>query len=413
MQIAARTIERDLVNKQTTTTQLTNPASLKQSAASLSVSLRQPDTLPGAVVNADTAPAFEEQPLYVIGGQQRTPRSLLDQDQQWYDYQRGLILRVDPVVRGQIQGQANNQAADQTTYKVETVAEHVSPPEACAPGAPVLYKSGSVRGDRLYVCTQTEVLVYHLPDFTQIGYISLSCFNDVHHVIPASNGNLLVAISGLDLVVEVTLAGEVVREWDVYDGRPWTRFSRKIDYRQGISTKPHKSHPNFLASIPAAATSTGQEQVWVTRFEQRDALCLEEDTAPDNARRIAIDLERIHDGYWHNGRLYYTTVNGNVVIANPTTAQVEEVIDLTTMHEPGELLGWCRGILVEGDKAWIGFSRIRPTKFREAVSWVRVGFKQSLPTHVACYDLAQRRCLRQISLEEAGLNAVFSIFPAH
>src|SRR5690606_8145675 len=35
-------------------------------------------------------------PLYVVGGQQRAPRSVLDNDQQWYNYQKGLILYVDP-----------------------------------------------------------------------------------------------------------------------------------------------------------------------------------------------------------------------------------------------------------------------------------------------------------------------------
>jgi hypothetical protein len=322
------------------------------------------------------------QALYVVGGQQRMPRSLLDQDQQWYDYQKGLILRIDP------------QRGETTTC-----LEYVSPPEACAPGDAILFKSGTVQDDTLYVCTQTEVLVYHLPDFSQLAHISLPSFNDVHHVRPTREGNLLVAISGLDMVVEMNLAGEVLREWDTYDGKPWSRFSRQIDYRKGISTKPHKSHPNHLFLV--------DDEIWVTRFEQKDAICL---NCPD--RRIQIGTERVHDGVLHNGRLYFTTVNGHIVIADPVTLQIEESLDLTTLHAPETLLGWCRGIWVEGTRAWVGFSRIRPTKFREAVGWVRTGFKQSLQTHIACYDLVERRCLAKIGLEDQSLNAVFSIFPA-
>jgi hypothetical protein len=277
--------------------------------------------------------------------------------------------------------------------------EYISPPHTRRPDDPVLFKAGVVEDDTLYVCTQTEVLVYELPTFTQLAHISLPCFNDVHHVRPTPAGNLLVAVSGLDMVMEIDMAGQVLREWDVYDGNLWTRFPRQLDYRQGISTKPHKSHPNYLFYV--------DDEIWVTRFEQRDAICL---NRPD--RRIHIGIERVHDGCLYDGRLYFTTVNGNVVIANPATLRVEEIIDLITMHDANTLLGWCRGILVQGNRAWIGFSRIRPTKFREAVSWVRQGFKYSMATHIACYDLAARRCLQEIELESCGLNAVFSIFPA-
>jgi hypothetical protein len=82
------------------------------------------------------------------------------------------------------------------------------------------------------------------------------------------------------------------------------------------------------------------------------------------------------------------------------------------MHDEDRLLGWCRGLLVGGGKVWVGFSRIRPTKFREALSWIRQGFAQSSPTHIACYDLDKRRCLKEIDLEAYGLNAVFNIFQA-
>jgi hypothetical protein len=98
-------------------------------------------------------------------------------------------------------------------------------------------------------------------------------------------------------------------------------------------------------------------------------------------------------------------------VANADTLCVQEVIDLTTMHPAGTLLGWCRSLLVDGDHLWVGFSRIRPTKFRENVSFVMRGFKRSMPTHIACYDLQARRCLAEIDLEPVGLAAIYSIFP--
>jgi len=67
--------------------------------------------------------------------------------------------------------------------------------------------------------------------------------------------------------------------------------------------------------------------------------------------------------------------------------------------------------MFDGPRAWIGFTRIRPTKFREAVSWVRQGFQRVLPSHIACYELERRRCVAEIDVELPGLNAVFSIVP--
>ena len=63
---------------------------------------------------------------------------------------------------------------------------------------------------------------------------------------PGADGTVLVADTGLDLVVEVSLQGEVLREWSVLEDDTWQRFSRAIDYRKVPETKPHKSHPNHV-----------------------------------------------------------------------------------------------------------------------------------------------------------------------
>jgi hypothetical protein len=320
--------------------------------------------------------------LYVIGGQQRSLRSLRTGNQNWNGYQKGLILQVNP-----------------ETCETNVCVDYVSPPEVCAEEEPaIMFQASTIENQKLYLCTQTEVLIYTLPTFERIGYISLPCFNDVHHVRPTPDGNLLVANAGLEMILEITVAGEVRRAWNVLGEDPWGRFSRDTDYRR-LSTKPHRSHPNYIFYV--------DEEVWVTRFQQGDVFCL---TNP--AKRIQISAERIHDGVLHEGMIYCTTVNGNIVIANPNTLQVEEVIDLNSMHTAGTLLGWCRSIMIDGGRAWVGFSRIRPTKIRENLSWVMRGFRRVLPAHVACYDLIRLQCVAEVHLESAGLSAIFSIFPA-
>ena len=320
--------------------------------------------------------------LYVIGGQQRTPRGMLVDEDVWYEYGKGVIMRVDP-----------------SSGTVTPALEYVSPPHACAEHEPqVLFKSATVHGDRLYACTQTEVIIYSLPGFEQLEYISLPCFNDLHHVRRTPEGNLLIANSGLDMVLEISHDGEVLREWSTLGEDPWSRFSRDIDYRKGVSTKPHTSHPNYVFYVG--------DEPWATRFQQRDAISL---THPE--RRIEVGLERMHDGVVSNGHVYFTTVDGKVVVADHERLSVEQVIDLNALHEDEALLGWCRSLHLDGDRAWVGFSRMRPTKFRENVSWVVHRFRRLQPTHIACYDLVQGRLIKEIDLEEHGLSAVFSILP--
>ena len=319
--------------------------------------------------------------LYVAGGQQRSLRPLAAGNDGWYEYQKGIVLDLD----------TRSQAA-------QVVVEYVSPPNVCPVVDPaILFKSGTLVGDLLYTTTQTEVLVYRVPSFERVAYVSLPMFNDVHHVRPTPDGNLLVANTGLDNVVEVTWAGELVRIWNVLGEDPWARFDPATDYRLVKTTKPHLAHPNHVFYIG--------EEPWATRFQQKDAISLLD---PD--RRIDIGLERVHDGLVHDGRVYFTTVDGHVAIADTDSLDMIEVLDLTKAHADDMLLGWARGVYVDDDQLWVGFSRIRPTKFRENVGWVLRGLKRDFGTHVGCYDLRTGKSVAQINVESFGLSAIFGIY---
>lgn len=320
--------------------------------------------------------------LYIMGGQQKAPRALTDVNQAWNGYGKGLIVELNPM---------NGES--------RVVNEYGSPPplSRSSDGA-VLFQAGTMEECKIYLCTQTEVMVYSIPDFTLLSYISLPSFNDLHHVRPARNGNLLVANAGLEMVMELTRAGDIVRVWNVLGEDPWEHFSPTVDYRS-LSTKPHRSHPNYLFYIG--------DELWATRFHQGDAIALN-----NPSRRIKLTNERVHDGLVHGERVYFTAVSGNIIVANASTLEVEQIIDLNTMHPEGMLLGWCRALYLDDDKLWVGFSRIRPTKFRENVGFVMRGFKRSMPTHIACYDLTERRCLVEFNLEPVGLSAIYSIFPS-
>lgn len=316
--------------------------------------------------------------LYITGGQQRT----FVQTEEWRQYGKGVIARVDT-----------------ETGERSTCVEYVSPPEVCPDEeSSITFKSGALDGNRLYVCTSTEVLIYEVPSFRLAGYVSLPCFNDLHHVQPTPHGTLLVANTGLDMVVELSAAGEPIREWNVLGKPPWAQFSKQVDYRKVATTKPHKSHPNHVFRIG--------DTTWVTRFEQRDAVCLD-----GSERRIPIDVQRPHDGTPHEGLIYFTTVDGHLVVANEETLKVEDVMDLNPGDRQGQLLGWCRGLkVVDRTHVWVGFSRVRPTKLKENVAWIKNGFRaRRKPTHIALYDLAKRERIREIDLEPLGLHTIFSL----
>jgi hypothetical protein len=322
------------------------------------------------------------EPLWVVGGEQRIT---FREQKEWHSYKTALVVRIGD-------------------DGVERVLEYQSPPEHCPDETPShTFKSATFEGDTAYLCTQTEVLVCSFPDFAIRKVLSLPCFNDLHHVAPGPQGTLFVAVTGLDAVAEISLDGELIRLVDVLGGDPWDRFSRDIDYRKVPTTKPHRAHPNYVFFLDG--------RPWVTRFEQRDAVPL--DRSPDE--RFAIGIEGIHDGHVHEGRLFFTSVNGCLISFDLATG-VKQGLDLNTLMEPGDdrPLGWCRGLLLEEGRAWVGYSRIRYTRLRKNLSWIRHGFRESehhrnRPSRIALYDLERPRLLREIDLEPAGMNAVFSI----
>src|SRR5215469_12050806 len=300
--------------------------------------------------------------LYVLGGRQQSRRLFKNSDE-WNLYEAALVLAIDT-----------------ETLTVTKRFEYETPADARATArSSVLFKSGTLVGNRLYVCTLTEVLVIGLPEFAVLHRVSLPCFNDLHHVTVSHDGTLLAAVTGLDLVARFTSQGELREMWNVLGpDSPWGRFSPTVDYRKVETTKPHLSHPNFVFEVNG--------DVWATRLHQRDAMCL-----TDRSKRIELALEQPHDGLVRFGRMHFTLVDGRVMIANAETLQLEQVVDLKDIDNPNSLLGWCRGILpLTPTQWWVGFSRIRQTRFE-------------------LYDLESRQRLRRVDLDGHGMDVVFGI----
>ena len=322
--------------------------------------------------------------LYAVGGRQKAGVS--HKVREFHHYGSAVIVSVDT-----------------DSGRLEDVHEYVSPPEACAADEDpsITFKTATLEDGRLYVPTQTEVLVYDLPSFTRRAYLSLPCMNDVHHVRPAPDGSLFVANTGLDSVLQLAMDGTVLREWNVLGEDPWARFSRDVDYRKVLSTKPHRAHPNHVFFLDG--------EVWVTRCNQKDVVCLTRNETP-----IPIGEHYIHDGIRHGDRLYFTGVTGEVIVVDANAKSVLRRYDLPAIVGGDLPLGWCRGIeVLDEDHVVVGFSRLRPTKWNENVRWVKHALGGAgtdlLPTRLALFDLARERLVWDIDLEPAGMNVVFSV----
>jgi hypothetical protein len=324
--------------------------------------------------------------LWIVGGEQRGVPHWM---QEWKLYKKALVVKAEG-------------------GRTHRVLEYESPPEHCPDVPCIVFKAASIKGNRAYLCTQTEILICDFPSFSIRNVISLPCFNDVHHVAVAPDGRLFVAVTGLDAVAELTPDGTLLRLVSVIGGSVWDRFSPNVDYRKVRTTKPHRAHPNFVFFLDDAP--------WVTRFEQSDAVPLE---GKANGRSIfRLGEQRVHDGYVVDDQIYFTSVNGRVLRFDLGTGK-QDCIDLNNIacSYNDRPLGWCRGILPLGRKTWVGFSRIRFTKLRQNLDWIRHGFSSlrrhpHAPTRIACYDLNGRRLVDEIALEEQGMNTVFSIHAA-
>jgi hypothetical protein len=129
-----------------------------------------------------------------------------------------------------------------------------------------------------------------------------------------------------------------------------------------------------------------------------------------------IGVGSCHDGYVRDGLVYFTTVNGHVVICHARTGARVRDIDLNELQEDKVQLGWCRGIdLLPDGKALVGFSQFRTSKQRHLVEWI-VGRGPRLPSRVVLYDLAKPALLDEMVLPDRyGVGALFSIIriPEH
>ena len=296
---------------------------------------------------------------------------------------------------GHIYGRACIEVIDWGTRRSVKSIEYVPPPENLAEGLSVRFAGGCSYQGKWYQTSGTELIIYDTTEWSVERVISHPSFHDLHGVAVVDDV-IAIANTGLDMVQFLDASGEIVREVNVASVPTWERFDRNTDYRRVVSTKPHEIHPNHVFQIDG--------QWWVTRCLKQDAVNLE-----DPADRIEIPVGQPHDGLIRGDFIYFTTTNGHVVIANIASRKVEDVVDLSQLNPAGPTIGWCRGLEVDGDAAYVGFTRIRSSKWSDTFRVVADALRGNRNTHIDRIDLKRKILVDTMDFDRRGSGAIFTL----
>jgi hypothetical protein len=258
-----------------------------------------------------------------------------------------------------------------------------------------MFKTGTLLGTTLIVPTCTEILFIDIKNFLIQKTISLPSFNDLHHVNILKD-YLYIANTGAECIQVVNFEGRLLNEYPMAKNPTWKSFKEGTDLRFVGPTKPHETHINHVFFI--------NEVPWVTRFQQRDAIALHD---PSKKINLSFGNGKPHDGLVKGDFIYFTLTDGHIVIINKKTLKDEDIINLNSISENNLQLGWCRGIEVIDNNAFVGFSRIRKSKFRDYGSWILHG-KKKLPARISQYDIIGKKLINEVKIQSKGA-AIFTI----
>ena len=265
------------------------------------------------------------------------------------------------------------------------------------------FTAACLDGDTLWLPTDTEVYQYQLPQLTQLKCFSHPCFHNIHSVHLLDN-ELVVTSTGMDnIVVLCPESGEIKRIINTEGKDPWHRFDPKTDYRLIHSTRPHDSHPNYVFKL--------DNKLWATRCTHDDAVCLDDVT--DRIDVAHQDEMSVHDGIWWQDKLVFTRVDGYLVIVDPKTRKIIEKHD-PFANERNRPLGWCRGLMVDGDIFYIGYSKLRKTKLMSKLKFISQGnfkYMDGNEALVVAYNMNTKKVLDTYGIPAGMLDAIYGILP--
>lgn len=274
--------------------------------------------------------------------------------------------------------------------------DYKSPPENLGEGCKLNFTGGCSHAGKWYQCTSTEIVVYDIATWELERVITHPSFHDLHGCAIHDN-ELALANTGLEMVQFLDLEGNILREVNCVDEPTWERFDRNFDYRTVRSTKPHHAHPNHTFRV--------DDHWFVTRCTKQDAINL--DNPEDH---FETPPGQPHDGLLRGDKVYFTTTNAHLVICDAKTRKTLEIIDINEFNPFGDKIGWCRGLEVIGDYAYVGFSYLRMTKwagaFQLAKDYLRGRKRKS---HIELIDMKNKKLLDSFDFHDDPTSTIFTI----
>ncbi len=250
------------------------------------------------------------------------------------------------------------------------------------------FKSATVDATGFAIPSEREVLRWRPGAPPSVA--SHPWFSDLHHALPG-DGGVWLAASALDAVLFARDDGSV-------DYHPLDRRARPPEGDVRFAPRTRRwVHPNHLTQIDG--------EVWATRFHQRDLA-----RVADPSDVIDVGGERLHDGRAIDGHLWFTEIDGHVVVVDPGLRRVVRRIDVQPERvAPG---GWCRGLAVVGNDLFVAFTRLRATRWRAHLAWTRrllsgTGGASTAPSRIERFDI--RTGARTGIWPVTQLDALFSL----
>ena len=306
------------------------------------------------------------------------------------------ISKPGPGSEGHIFERARIEVIDWEKKECTKGIDYHPPPEHLGQGCSVRFTGGCPYQGKWFQCSATEVVVYNASDWSVERVISHRSFHDLHGVTVVDD-QIVIANTGLEMVQFLNMSGDIVREVNLASVPTWERFDRNEDYRCINSTKPHEIHPNHTFQIDG--------QWWVTRCLKCDAINVEN---PED--RIDIGVGHPHDGIVRGDFVYFTTTNAHLIVASVATRKVEEIIDLNQFNARGTKIGWCRGLEVHDDMAYVGFTRLRFSKWAETFQTAKDALRgRKSNTHIEAIDLKRKRLVDSYDQDRFASGAIFTL----
>jgi hypothetical protein len=236
------------------------------------------------------------------------------------------------------------------------------------------FNGGMVWKEHFYTCTFNEVVRISLRDWTIDRTFTRKTFNDLHHVYVDERG-LYISIAGLDMVEHLDHEGRLLRIFPLVSTASCGTYPPGVDYRYLPDTQGRETHPNQVIPWNGTLLVNCPVRQVVARL--------------DNTPVITGFPTMMHDGSPHGEYHYWTTVDGKILRAGADRLDLELVVNLSELYGKSEP-GWCRGLEVVGDLAFVGFTQFRKPSKREFIKYAVRGTKIH-SSHLLCYDLKKRK----------------------